>query len=312
MKKLTKEEFLERARSVHGNKYDYSKVEYINSKTKVCIICPKHGEFWQTPNDHLDNHGCMECKKDAQSKSQLKNTSWFIKKAIGIHGDKYDYSKTEYKGSHSYVSITCPKHGVYSMKAYAHLNGQGCPQCSHRSTKYSKEEWIEAATKKHLGKYNYSKVNYVDKDTKVCIICPKHGEFWQSPHNHLNGQGCPKCKKSKLESLVMHCLDQNHIQYIYQYRNTEILDAQTLDFYLPELNTGIECQGIQHFEPVSFTKNITIDESFAKVKERDEAKIVKCEKNGVKLIHYHPFIEYFGTYKNEAHNVDELKKILMD
>lgn len=124
MRKLTTEEFIKRARAIHGDKYDYSKVVYVNSYTKVCIICPKHGEFWATPNNHLRGKGCKMCNVGV-----VWDTESFISRIIETRGNRYDYSK----------------------------------------------------------------VNYTDGKTKVCIICPEHGEFWQSPSHHLQGQGCPKC-----------------------------------------------------------------------------------------------------------------------
>lgn len=118
------EEFIEKARKVHGNKYDYSKVEYINSKTKVCIICPEHGEFWQTPSIHLRS-GCYKC-----SKKPKIDTVLFIKRAKTVHGNRYDYSKTFYNGAKKNVEIICPIHGRFIQNAQHHLNGHGCPTCN--------------------------------------------------------------------------------------------------------------------------------------------------------------------------------------
>ena len=117
MEKLTKEKFIERAKEVHGNKYDYSKVEYINSQTKVCVICPKHGEFWQKPNSHLLGYGCNKCAIEKRSKLITKTTDSFIERAKKLHGDKYDYSKVDYKGKDMNVCIICPKHGIFFSNA---------------------------------------------------------------------------------------------------------------------------------------------------------------------------------------------------
>lgn len=311
MKKLTTEEFIERAKSVHGDKYDYSKVDYVDSKTKVCIICPKHGEFWQTPNDHLDGHDCKKCIIEERAKRQTKTSLDFIERAREVHGDKYDYSKVNYIDAQTKVCIICPIHGEFWQKPYAHLNGQNCPLCSHRNTKYTVEEFIEKAREVHGNKYDYSKVKYINKDKKICIICPIHGEFWQTPHNHIQGkQGCPKCKNSKLENDVMDYLEKTQILYNYQYRNTDFLGKQSLDFYLPQYGFGIECQGIQHFEKVSFGGEIDKETLFQLNQQRDNLKIQKCKENNIKLIHYVPFEKYFGTYENEVHNIEELKKLL--
>ena len=184
--KTTRGGFIKKAREVHGDKYDYSKVEYKGINTKVCIICPKHGEFWQRPSSHLYGCGCRECAY------KLKFTKEdFIRKAKEVHGDKYDYSKAEYKGAKVKVCIICPEHGEFWQDPNSHLSGKGCPKCVGRNKTI--EEFIEQARKVHGDKYDYSKVEYKGINTKVCIICPEHGEFWQSPYNHLNGHGCPNC-----------------------------------------------------------------------------------------------------------------------
>ena len=192
--KLDNNEFIKRARKIHGDKYDYSKVEYKGSLEKVCIICPRHGEFWQIPSSHLQGAGCRECAVEHSRDIQRLTTEEFIKRARSVHGDKYDYSKVEYKGSGEKVCIICPEHGEFWARAYNHLHGQGCSECT-REKRTLKDVFIERARKIHGDKYDYSKVEYVNRDTKVCIICPIHGEFWQRPHNHLHGQGCPDCGK---------------------------------------------------------------------------------------------------------------------
>ena len=126
---VTTESFILRAREVHGQKYDYSKVVYKNAKTKVCIVCPEHGEFWQTPDGHLEGKGCRECGKLKYSKSRTKSTDKFILQASRVHNNKYDYSETEYKGARNKVCIICPKHGKFYQNAGSHLSGYGCPKC---------------------------------------------------------------------------------------------------------------------------------------------------------------------------------------
>lgn len=201
MKKLTNDEFIAKARIVHGNKYDYSKVNYINNSTKICIICPKHGEFWQTPSNHLSGRGCIFCKKEWLGNHRRKNTNDFIEQAKMIHGNKYDYSKVNYINEKTKVCIICPKHGEFWQKPEVHLMGCGCQKCCKTGVKHTHETFIEKAKTTHGNKYDYSKVVYKNARTKVCIICNekdefgiKHGEFWQTPTSHLCGSGCPKCK----------------------------------------------------------------------------------------------------------------------
>ena len=187
--KLSKslEQFLEDARKVHGNKYDYSKVEYKGYKEKICIICPKHGEFWQLPTPHTQGEGCPHCERDRRSKT----TEQFIKEAREIHGDKYDYSKVKYINRNTPVTIICPIHGEFEQLPSNHLQGKGCSKCANKNVTI--KEFIEKARKIHNNKYDYSKVQYKTAKTPVIIICKKHGEFEQSPDVHLRGCGCPKC-----------------------------------------------------------------------------------------------------------------------
>ena len=192
---MNTEEFINKANKVHNGKYDYSKVEYVNAKTKICIICPEHGEFWQTPNNHLSGKGCALCANENKLHLYNKSNDKFISEAQMIHGGKYDYSKVEYVNAKTKVCIICPEHGEFWQTPHNHLQGQGCPKCSP-TLKLSKDVFIENSNKKHNGKYDYSKVKYINNRTKVCIICPEHGEFWQTPSNHMYGYGCAKCANS--------------------------------------------------------------------------------------------------------------------
>ena len=296
---LNIQEFIRRAREVHGNKYDYSKVEYVNNRTKVCIICPIHGEFWQTPNSHLRGRGCPKCGIQERIKIFKSNNEEFIEKARKIHGDKYDYSKVNYINNHTKVCIICPEHGEFHMKPNTHLNGQGCPKCgkiqSGDKMRKSTDEFIIEAQKIHRDKYDYSKVEYKNAHTKVCIICPEHGEFWQKPCTHLQGCGCPVCKTSKLELKMIDFLSNNNIKFIYHANkcNFEWLNKQSIDFYLPEYNIAIECQGKQHFNCGNFgSKNF----NFNRIYENDCKKNRLCREHNIKLI-------YYTEYKN-YHNFD--------
>lgn len=189
---MTTEEFIKKAKEVHGDKYDYSKVEYSNAKTKVCIACPEHGEFWQKPYNHLNGQGCSKCRYDSLSKKYRKTKDEFIEKSLKKHGNRYDYSKVKYLNWKTKVCIICPEHGEFWQTPNAHENGNGCPKCANRLV-YDTNSFIEKANEIHCDKYDYSKVSYKNNRTKVCIICPEHGEFWQTPKKHLIGHGCPVC-----------------------------------------------------------------------------------------------------------------------
>lgn len=122
--------FIAAAKLIHGEKYDYSNVVYVNGTTKVKICCPEHGVFEQSPSKHLSGQGCPICGKISGKNKIKKDTEWFIKKASSIHSNKYDYSLVEYKNAYSKVKIICPKHGVFEQTPHHHLNFHGCPYCS--------------------------------------------------------------------------------------------------------------------------------------------------------------------------------------
>lgn len=197
--KTNKENFIKESNEVHQNKYDYSKVDYKGVTTKVKIICPVHGEFWQTPRVHLKGCGCPKCGFERQNDATRLTTEEFIIRANKIQGNKYDYSKVEYVDYMTKVCIICPEHGEFWQTPNKHLSGQGCPKCGN-TKKLTLTEFIERSRKIHGDKYDYSKVRYINNGTKVCIICPEHGEFWQTPHNHLIGHGCHKCKNNKISA----------------------------------------------------------------------------------------------------------------
>ena len=353
---LTTEIFIERAKKVHGNKYDYSKVNYVNSSIKVCIICPIHGEFWQNPASHLSGRGCPKCANEKKGSYHISNTKEFIDKAKKIYGDRFDYSKVNYVNSKTKVCIICPIHGEFWQEAHSHLSGRGCNLCSKpvydtrsfiaeakkiygNKYDYSKAQYVDAKTKvciicpkhgefwvtpnNHLArkgcyhcgrevsakkqslstqqfidkarevhgdKYDYSKVSYTNNHTEVCIICKEHGEFWQKPNHHLRGQGCPKCSESKLETMVRVMLEENNIEYIQEcgYDMFKWLKKQRFDFYLPKYNIAIECQGEQHYFPVSFgcLSESAVRERFKNIIKYDKRKKEGCEKNGIKLLYF--------------------------
>lgn len=241
MKKKTLEEFIAEAKIKHNDKYNYSKVEYVNNKTKVCIICPKHGEFWQKPNDHLTGYGCKKC-------------------------DKY-------------------------------------------SNRYTTETWIQKAKEVHGDKYDYSKVNYINAKTKVCIICPEHGEFWQTPINHIHGKTlCSKCSKiyphSRLENEIYDYLLEKYPNLkITREKKFEWLKNKSylpLDFFIEGINVAIEVQGKQHFSPIP---RFGGHEGYEKRSQLDELKKKLCETNGVRILYVSSKKGDIKEFKNKLQNI---------
>jgi len=274
MRKTTIEEFIKKARDIHGDKYDYSLVEYKNNETKIKIICPEHGVIEQTPNSHL-RHKCIKCVTD----KFLSNVNDFVKKSRNIHGDKYDYSLVEYKGSHKKIKIICPVHGIFEQIPNSHLNGKGCNKCFAKNKCDSNDDFIEKSKEIHGNKYNYSLIEYENVTKKMKIICKKHGTFEQSASYHLRGIGCPICNESKGEKEISKILKNKNIKFKREKRFTDCRNILPLpfDFYLPEYNMCIEFDGKQHFiQHKMWTDLITI-------KKRDEIKNIYCKQNNIIL-----------------------------
>ena len=274
---FTTEYFIERARKIHGDKYDYSKVVYKMADEKVCIICPEHGEFWQSPVCHLMGQGCRTC--GFKYRERHGNPEKFIEKARKIHGDKYDYSEMEYTNSKKEIKIICPEHGEFWQRPDKHTQGHGCPKCGieRRTEKHrvTKDVFVERAMALHNGKYDYRNIQYIEMDKKIDIVCPKHGVFTQRPYDHLQGHGCPKCcaieSKSETEIYEFCCnlLGKENVKK----RVRNIIYPQEIDIYIPNLKIGIEYNGL-----------IWHSEKFEKDKWYHYKKMKLCAEKGVRLI----------------------------
>ena len=269
------DEFIKKSNKVHNNKFDYSKVSYINNSTKVCIICPTHGEFWQTPFKHLIGQGCPKC-----AGNKAITTEQFIERAKGVHGDKYDYSKSICNGTHNKTIIICPTHGEFEQMPKEHLKGKGCPLCAneskHKKLKLENEIALERTKHACQGKYIIpDDFKYVNLKTKVKVICPIHGEWETLPRNLWGGHGCPKCSntvsknENELYEYVCNLLGEENVIS----RDRIILNGKELDIYIPSLNIAIEYNGLRwHSDEFNKDKNYHLN------------KLIECNKNGVKLI----------------------------
>ena len=242
MAKLTTEQWIEKARTIHKDKYDYSKVQYINSQTKVCIICPKHGEFWQIPNNHVRGAGCPKCK--------------------------YEYVANLQRGT--------------------------------------KESFIEKANKVHNNFYNYDKVLYgKNNKEKVIITCPKHGDFEQSPHDHLRF-GCPKChlkSQTKLYEKLKESFPNEKILFETKKEDVKWLNGQRFDIYFPKYNIAVEYNGEQHYIPKKYFGG---EIGLIRTKERDELKRKKCRENNCILFE----IKYDYSKEDYDNLITNLIKII--
>lgn len=207
-KKKTQEVAIEEFHQVQGDSYDYSLVEYVNTHTKVTVICPKHGEFRITPNHHRHGVGCRECYDDSQKITKEE----FVSRAQNIFGNRYDYSLfNSFQRLTEEVSIRCVKHGeIFQQEARNHIKGHtGCSKClsnklsgardnvgRFKSDAQLTQDFIKQARRIHGDTYIYSNVQYVKNSVKVRIICAEHGEFLQTPASHLKGHGCSSCPSS--------------------------------------------------------------------------------------------------------------------
>lgn len=280
------EKYIKRAHELHGDKYDYTKFKATKVTEKGAIICPIHGTFYQSMHVHLkgNGHGCPLCAKEKSKKARSLTSEEFIKRSQETHGETYDYSKVNYVNSSTKVCIICPEHGEFWQFPSSHLQGYGCPKCGG-VFHYTTQQWVDKANKIHNNRYDYSKVNYVNSKTKVCIICPEHGEFWQTPNDHLLNHGCPMCRQSMLENYMAINLTNNNITFEREKTFEWLIhkDKLYIDFYLPDYNIAIECQGIQHFKPVHAFGGA---KAFHECQKRDLVKKELCEKNNVKLFYF--------------------------
>ena len=190
-----RDEFVKKAKLVHGDFYDYSMVEYKNNKTPVTIIDPEFGEFKQAPSTHLSGSGSPFRKGQKITQAKSSSTDEFIQKAIAVHGNMYDYSKVDYVSAKTPVVIIDPQFGEFNKSPDKHLRGQGHPSRGYQriaeSMKSNTDEFIAKSKLVHGALYNYSKVDYISAKTPVVIIDPDFGEFYQLPDGHLAGHGHP-------------------------------------------------------------------------------------------------------------------------
>ena len=250
MRRKTQTEFIKDAIKKHGDYYDYSMVEYKNSTTPIKLLCPKHGEFLQSPKSHLKGCGCSVCGNEKMSKIRReskgkykrprdiiisKDTESFISKASSLHGHVYDYSLVEYKNNRSLVTIGCLQHGNFLQRPIHHLRGQGCPHCRYPKTsqklRMDSNVVIQRFRESHGDKYDYSLVNYKNNRTNVTIICPEHGSFQQTPETHAAGHGCPQCAESGFNTntpAILYYLrvDGSDNEYLYKIGITNLSVSQ--------------------------------------------------------------------------------------
>jgi very-short-patch-repair endonuclease len=294
-------QFIEEAIKIHGDTYDYSKVEYKTTGEYIIIICPIHGDFEQTPNGHLSGRRCTICYS-----CHKLNTHEFIEKSRKIHGDRYDYSKVEYKTTDKEVIINCLIHGDFEQTPNSHLNGAGCQKCGYKSTIFSTNDFIQKSKETHGDKYNYSKSNYTKMSDQVIIICKKHGDFKQTPSNHItHKQGCPICI-NKTEAKLYENIISHYPNLHTQFKHDWCMKKSYLpyDFCIPEYKIIIELDGAQHFRQVRNWKSP--EEQF----ENDKYKEECANQNGysvIRLLQEDVFYDTYDWVKELCDAIEEVK-----
>lgn len=298
-----KEQIILGFRKVHGDKYDYSKVEYTGVHNKVCIVCHEHGEFWQSPRNHKKGNGCPKCATDHIIKTRKKTNltqEEFIKRSVVRHGSKYDYSKTKYVNTYTKVCIICPEHGEFWQSPRHHFRSNGCYECGRKETgdknsnPISKSHFLKLSRKSQKEVYDYTLIPETIPSTGgfVKIICPLHGVFKQKAYVHMNGTGCNKCcyRGYEREDYINHC-----VKYGYK----------TVSVYLIKIYNETEC-----FYKIGITCK-TVKERFRKLKGKTgySYEVINIKKlppdrawdfelyikRRYKHYKYHPLVKFAGS-----------------
>lgn len=287
--RMSGEEFLIRAKRIHGDRYDYSRVKYRSYHRHVEIICPLHGVFQQAPAGHLAGRGCVWCAAKINADRLRLGTDEFVNRARQVHGDNYDYSKVEYISNLVPVSILCKKHGAFSQAPSKHIDAkQGCPSCANRDMNL--EKFVERSRAIHGEKYDYSRAVYLGARRKIAIICPKHGEFDQVAHNHMVGIGCAKCVdslNSRGSQSIEAWVQNNQISYEREKVFDDLKSSHNSryklrwDFFLPDLRALIEFDGQQHFQPNALWGGVR---AFKRLQANDAQKNEWALKNNYHLV----------------------------
>jgi len=312
------EKFINRAQSIHVNKYgkplyNYSKVEYVKIQQNVIINCGEHGDFNMTPANHTHKTKPQKCPKCSGRFVRTKEE--FITEVEKLHIDNegkplYDYTEINYIDTTTHVNIFCSKHNIFFKQTPAkHLSGQKCNMCAKeivtKKNTMTTEEYIKAAQLVHRDskgnpKYDYSQVDYINNNTNITIICPYHGAFSQSPSVHKDAKsGCPSCRYSKGEQIILEYLSENDIPYKGQFTFADCKHKKLLPFdFKVELNGKpilIEYQGELHFRPVKFSKDDKdADNRFRDIQTRDKIKkeyAIKCSIQLVELTYKQDYDE---------------------
>lgn len=303
----TQEDFIRKAIEKYGDKYDYSLVEYTKSNVKVKIKCNKcGGVFEQTPAMHLSGNGCSICNPPHKKLTHEE----FVERLSKTHPNLEVLS--EYKGKDRKITVRCKIHDhTYETTPHRLVQGMNCKYCYNDrrgdSLRNNIDELIEKLNVIHLNKYQFPNIYYEYRNNKsnITVICPIHGVFTSTANKMLKGCGCPYCDESHNERFINSLLTENKIGFARE-KKFDWLGLQSLDFYLPEYNVGIEVQGEFHFKSITI-KNTLID--YRKQLRRDEKKKRLCDEHGIKLIYIIPSKLMKKLHVSEIYNENNIIEI---
>lgn len=283
MKKLTLQQVIDSFKSVHGDRYDYSEVEYVSKDEKVRIFCKAHGEFWQSPNNHKKGQGCPDCNKKTRY-----NTQKLLDELQPIwKNSSLDFSKVTYKGMKQYVTVICKEHGEFETYPERLLLGRGCFKCAakNRADNLRKDtSWfVENAKLVHSDRYDYSNTKYTTYHALVNYNCTIHGEVFQTASKHLASQGCPICAKSSSlpETELYEFLQGIGIKASRRDRG---IGGVEFDLLIPEKKIAIEYCGLYWHSTLSIDSSFTPLQKSHAAKFRHFQKYALAKSNGIRLL----------------------------
>lgn len=270
---------------------------YIDAKTPIKHKCLVHDVEWNiSPTGALRGNGCPKCGSERLSLAKSKTHEEYLKELHETHPNIDPLE--EYKGANIRIKHRCNLDGYEWNVTPSCLLNHGCPKCANKAP-LTQSDYVE-----RLNKINSNLTvigQYINAKSLIRVKCNVDGYEWESRADVLlRGARCPICEKKSLgEISIAYYLDNNNIKYEPQKRFDDCKNIKPLpfDFYIPDINTCIEYDGIQHFEPIDFAGHGSkwAEENFKKTKERDRIKTEYCKSKGIRLIR----IPYFNDVKKE-------------
>lgn len=295
--KITTEIFINRSKTIHNLFYNYDKTVINGIRNKVIITCPIHGDFNQAAYSHLNGSRCSKCSGN----SKLSHDE-FVNKSNVIHNSKYEYI-TEYNGHSTKIEIKCNIHGIFKQTPNDHLSGKGCPCCANNTRSIKKQydinDFITKSNQVHDNKYSYIDSVYVNSKTKIKIICPEHGEYYQLSSEHIRGKGCKNCNYTLSRAVydIKSLLEESNVIFTMEHKFEDCINVLPLpfDFYIPYFNICIEYDGEQHFISKEHWGG---DDELSNIQFRDSIKTEYCKNKNINLIRISYLEDHNSIIKN--------------